>query len=177
MNRSEWPDVRALVHSLVGVRTGLEQGRNRRIDVEETVMSEERDNFRKQVEALVDDVRGWVESHEWVTRPYPKKIRDSDRQVFEVPALILQKSPTRVLLDPVAYDVPGADCLVDLYLMPTYDDLASLSFESGAWVIRYPFPSDPMQTHSVNGTETLPLSEGTINQVLDSIAAHAVPSF
>ena len=49
----------------------------------------------------------------------------------------LQKGPVRVLLDPIAYDVPGAEGVVDLYLMPTYDDMASLSFEHGDWVIRY----------------------------------------
>jgi hypothetical protein len=140
-------------------------------------MSEERDKFRKQVEALADKVRGWVEPHEWVTKPYPKKIRDSDRQVFEVPALFLQKGPTRVLLDPVAYDVPGAEGLVDLYLMPTYDDLASLYFQGGGWVIHYAFPPDPMETRSEIETKAMPLSEETINQVLDSIAAHAEPSF
>ena len=105
-------------------------------------MSEERDRFQKRVEALVETVRQWVEPHEWVTKPYPKKIRDVDRQVFEVPALFLQKGPTRVLLDPVAYDVPGAEGLVDLYLMPTYDDKASLYFEGGGWVIHYPFACD-----------------------------------
>jgi hypothetical protein len=104
-------------------------------------------------------------------------MRDVDGQVFEIPALFLQKGPTRVLLDPVAYDVPGAEGVVDLYLMPTYDDTASLYFESGGWVIHYAFPPDPMMPHSVIEAEALALSENTINQILDSIAAHAEPSF
>ena len=140
-------------------------------------MSDERDRFQKRVESLVEQVKGWVEPHEWVTKPYPKRMRDVDRQVFEIPALFLQKGPTRVLLDPVAYDVPGAEGVVDLYLMPTYDDMASLYFEGGRWVIRYAFPTDPMETHSVNETKALALSEDTINLVLDSITAHAAPSF
>jgi hypothetical protein len=82
-----------------------------------------------------------------------------------------------VLLDPVAYDVPGAEGVVDLYLMPTYDDLASLYFEGGEWSIHYAFPPDPKETHSVVETKTLPLSAGTVNEVLESIAAHAEPSF
>ena len=140
-------------------------------------MSEQRDQFQKRVEALVKQVREWVEPHEWVTKPYPKKMRDVDRQVFEIPALFLQKGPTRVLLDPIAFDVPGAEGVVDLYLMPTYDDMASLYFESGRWVIHYAFPPDPRETHSVIQTEALALSEKTINRILDSIADHAVPSF
>ena len=82
-----------------------------------------------------------------------------------------------MLLDPVAYDVPGAEAVVDLYLMPTYDDLASLYFERGGWMIHYAFPPDPIETHSVIETKALPFSEMTVNQVLDSIAEHATPSF
>jgi hypothetical protein len=145
--------------------------------VKGTAMSEQRDQFQKRVEALVGLIKAWVEPHEWITKPYLKKMRDVDNQLFEIPALVLQKGPTRVLLDPLAYDVPGSEGVVDLYLMPTYDDLASLYFESGAWVIHYAFPPDSMETHSVIKTEALPLSEKTINQVLESIAAHAEPSF
>ena len=104
-------------------------------------------------------------------------MRDVDLQVYEVPALFLQKGPTRVLLDPVAYDVPGSEAVVDLYLMPTYDDMASLYFEHGNWMIHYAFPPDPKETQSVIAVQTLPLHEETINQVLDSIADHAEPSF
>ena len=139
-------------------------------------MSEQRDQFQQRVETLVEHVRGWVEPHEWVTKSYPKRMRDVDHQIFVIPALFLQKGPTRVLLDPVAYDVPGAEGIVDLYLMPTYDDEASLFFEGGGWKIRYDFPSNPVETRRLTKTEAQPLSEETINQVLDSIASHAEPS-
>lgn len=140
-------------------------------------MSKQRSQYQKRVKALVKQVTKWAESHEWITKPYPKKMRDVDQQIFEIPALFLQKGPTRVLLDPVAYDVPGAEGVVDLYLMPTYDDMASLYFENGEWVIHYPLPPESIEPESVNESETLALSEKTINQVLDSIAQHATPSF
>jgi hypothetical protein len=140
-------------------------------------MSEQRDLFQNRINTLVEQVGGWVSSHEWVTKTYPKKMRDVDHQVYEVPALFLQKGPIRVLLDPVAYDVPGAEGVVDLYLMPTYDDMASLYFQDGMWKIHYAFPPEPKETHSVIESKALPLSEETINQVLDSIAVHAEPSF
>jgi len=136
-----------------------------------------RNQFQRRVKALVQQVREWVEPHEWVTKPYPKKMRDADHQIFEIPALFLQKGPTRVLLDPVAYHVPWAEGVVDLYLMPTYDDMASLYFEKGGWVIHYPLQPEPIETQSGNETKTLALSEKTINHVLDSIAQHAAPSF
>jgi hypothetical protein len=129
------------------------------------------------VEELVEQVRAWAEPHEWVTKPYPKRMRDVENQVFEIPSLFLQKGPVRVLLDPIAYDVPGTEGLVDLYLMPTYDDLASLYFESGRWTIHYPLPADLDDTHSEAQPLALPVNEQSINQVLDSIAANAESSF
>ncbi|HEX5442742.1 MAG TPA: hypothetical protein VFW87_02885 [Pirellulales bacterium] len=137
----------------------------------------DRDEFCNAAQMLVDQVKNWVEPHEWVTKDYPKRIRDRDGQIYVVPSLFLQKGPVRVLLDPIAYDVPGAEAVVDLYLMPTYDDLASLYLEQGEWAIHYAFPAEPAAMPPGAEAKALPLNEQTINQVLDSIAAHAEPSF
>ena len=139
-------------------------------------MSERREQFRRRVEELIVQFESKVARHEWITRRYPKRLRDDARLVYEVPALYLQKGPTSLLLDPVGYDVPGAEGAADLYLMPTYDPTASIYFEDGQWMIHYAFPPDPMETHSVFEAQPLPLSAETINQILDSIAEHAVPS-
>ena len=139
-------------------------------------MSEERKKFEQRVEELVARFETYIDRNEWVTRRYPKRLRDADRSVYEIPALYLQKGPTRLLLDPIGYDIPGAEGAADLYLMPAYDPMASLYFEGGQWLLHYAFPSDPMEARSVIEAQSLPLSPGTINQVLDSIADHAVPS-
>jgi hypothetical protein len=136
-------------------------------------MSERAVQFKKRVEALVEEIRGFTEPHDWVTRPYPKKFRDSDQTIHMIPALFLQKGPVRVLLDPVAYDVPGSDGAVDLYLMPTYDDMASLYFEKGHWLIRYSSPMTSLEQSLGEQADAIPLNEATINQILDSIAANA----
>src|SRR5258708_6574483 len=70
-------------------------------------MSKERDQFKNRVEALFDRIRGLAEPHEWVPKTYLKKMRDAENLVYEIPALLLQKGPLKVLLDPVAYDVGG----------------------------------------------------------------------
>ena len=145
--------------------------------VDMTEVSQQRDQFKTRVDALIKQVREWVEPHDWVTKEYPKKMRDVEHQIYPISALFFQKGPVRVLLDPVAYDVPGSEGVVDLYLMPTYDDMASLFFEKGRWMIHYAFPPEPTDTHSAAAVETIPFSEETINQVLDSIATHAEPSF
>jgi hypothetical protein len=139
-------------------------------------MRERREEFRRRIEELVVRFESEIDRHEWVTRRYPKRLRDDTRQVYEVPALYLQKGPTSLLLDPIGYAVPGAEGAADLYLMPTYDPTASVYFEGGQWVIHYAFPPGPIEPEPLPETRVLPLSPETINQVLDSIAEHAVPS-
>ncbi len=141
-------------------------------------MSEQREQFRRRVEELVARVEGEVDRREWVTRRYPKRLRDDGRQVSEVPALYLQKGPTSRSWTRLATPCRGGGPRgpADLYLMPTYDPTASVYFEDGQWVIHYAFPPDPMETLSVIEAQALPLSAEAINQVLNSIAEHAVPS-
>jgi hypothetical protein len=138
-------------------------------------MSDARRQFERLVTDLVRQVNAWAGPADWTTQTYPKRMRDSNGSVFEVPALRLQKGPTRVLLDPIAYDVPGADAVVDLYLMPTYDDLASLYHRPDGWEIQYLFPDDPVRS-TLEEAEALPLDQAALLRVLDAIAAHATPS-
>lgn len=91
-------------------------------------------------------------------------------------SLFLQKGPARVLLDPIAFDVPGSDAVVDLYLMPAYDDLASLYLAGGEWTIHYPLPASAKEAPFMEETKSRSLNEITINEILDSIAAHAESS-
>jgi hypothetical protein len=83
----------------------------------------------------------------------------------------MEQDTVEVALNPVSRFVPGADGAADLYLVPAYDDIANLYFESGRWMINYAFHADPMATHSVAEAEALPLSEETIHRVLSSMVA------
>lgn len=137
--------------------------------------SQQRDRWIGRINALIESVRGWVQNEDWVTKRHPKKMRDAGGDVYEAPSLFLQRGATRLLLDPIAYDVPGSEGVVDLYLMPTYDDTATLSWVDGGWQIRYALHDAPVVA-GVKQVEVMELSKRSINRVLDEIAAHAVPS-
>jgi hypothetical protein len=139
-------------------------------------MSEQREQFQRRVEELVTRFEREVDRREWLTRRYSKKLRDDARDVYEVPALFVQKGATSLLLDPVGYDVPGSAGAADLYLMPAYDPMANLYFEGGEWILHYAFPPDQIEPHSAIEHQAFPLSAATINQVLNSIAEYAVSS-
>jgi hypothetical protein len=129
--------------------------------------------WRDRLNVLVDEVKEWVERAGWRTRTIEKSINDRKLGKYTVPVLLMDKDTLEVALNPVSPLVPGAEGAVDLYLVPAYDDIAGLYFESGRWVVHYAFPRDPNETRSVIETEALPLSEETIVRVLSSIASHA----
>ncbi len=130
----------------------------------------------KVTDAGLVHIAGLTNLNEWVTRRYPKKVRDDDSDVYEIPALYLQKGPTKLLLDPISYDIPGAEGAVDIYLMLAYDTTAYLMFEGEEWVLYQTFPPNPRGPYSETPARSLPMNAETINQVLDSIAEHAVHS-
>ncbi|OJW24656.1 MAG: hypothetical protein BGO49_06355 [Planctomycetales bacterium 71-10] len=136
----------------------------------------DRVEFAALADDLIRQVDGGLDDPEWVKKRYMKKMRDADRTVYEVPFLTLQKGPVRLCLDPTGYDVPGAEAAVDLYLMPTYDPLATFYSEGGRWFIHSDFLPGPKDEGSAEEGRRAPLAHDTLNQVMEAIAEHAVPS-
>jgi len=131
-----------------------------------------RDEWLNVLAELTSKVKSWAEELGWSTRQIVKKMKDSRLGLYEAPALLMQKETTRVLLDPVTRFAPGADGVVDLYLMPAYDDIASLYFVGGEWRLHYMFPGTPTVT-TIRQAESCPLSKDSIGLVLNEMSTHA----
>jgi hypothetical protein len=122
---------------------------------------------------LVQTVQHWTEELGWTTRKIEIAKEDSQIGKYRAPALLLQQEATRVLLEPVARSAPGAEGVVDLYLMPAYDDIASLYFYSDAWHLHYAFAEEPAAA-TIREAEAKPLTEETLRDVLEAMRKHAV---
>lgn len=146
-----------------GARAELEQEALKRLA--------ERAEWIDRVSALVAQVEDWARRLGWATRRIEKKLDDSYVGKHTVPALLMQEETIRVLLEPVARTAPGASGLVDLYLMPGYDDIASLYLREGSWRIHYLFPGDkPVGT--LKDAEARPLDPDTLSIVLGEMKKH-----
>jgi hypothetical protein len=99
-----------------------------------------RAEWLERLAVLTDTVQSWAEELGWATRRIEKDMDDSQIGAYQAPALLMQEGTTRVLLDPVARFAPGVDGVVDLYLMPAYDDIASLYYQDGNWHLHYMIP-------------------------------------
>ena len=101
-----------------------------------------RDEWVRAVEELVKSVEGWCRALGWPTRRIEKRMAETKLGEYVAPALLIQVDLTKLMLEPVARFVPGADGVVDLYLMPGYDDIASIYLRGGEWQIHYTVAGD-----------------------------------
>jgi hypothetical protein len=123
------------------------------------------------VSELADQVERWGKELGWSSRRIDKRLDDSQIGTHQVPALLLQADLVRVLLDPVSPHAPGAEGIVDLYLMPGYDDVASLYHCDGKWQLHYVFPRSGAVA-GVREAESTPLSKETFSAVLEAMKKH-----
>lgn len=137
-----------------------------KVDDPEAVRAE----WLESLNALASQVKVWVEKARWRTRVVSKPTRDDVLGRFEVPLLLMERNGVEVALNPVSRFVSGSEGAVDLYVVPAYDEFASLYFEESGWVVYYVFHPDPLETRSVIEPEAMPLSEETILRVLDAMA-------
>jgi hypothetical protein len=104
-----------------------------------------RNEWLARLEDLVSCAEGWAQEIDWSTRRIQVKITDSQLGEYRAPALLLQKVTTRAFLDPISHSTPGSEGIVDLYIMPAYDDVARLYFRRGRWNLIYALQETPSQ--------------------------------
>ncbi len=150
--------------------TGSPGSRTRRARVDDPDAT--RDEWLSLLGDLVKQVKGWAEGAHWRTRVIEKSMRDSVLGPYKAPAMLMQRDTVEVILDPVGRFAPGTDGVVNLYLLPAYDDIASLYLIDGAWKLRYAFRT-ATEEHGIKLTASVTLDDKSLNRVLNEIAAHA----
>jgi len=132
----------------------------------------DRASWINRVTALVDQVEQWAKEMGWSTRRLEKKLDDPWIGKHRVLALLMQEDLCRVLLEPIGRSTPGTEGVVDLYLMPAYDDIASLCYLGNQWNLHYQFPG-ARPTAEVRKSESKRLSKETLAKVLTEMRQHA----
>lgn len=132
----------------------------------------ERAAWIQRVSELMKLVEGWAKEFGWSTKRIDKKIEDTRLGNHKAAALVMQEDTVRILLEPISASAPGSDGLVDLCLMPGYDDIASLYHQQGGWHVHYVFPT-PETGGVFEEGETRPLSKKTFVAILGEMKKHA----
>jgi hypothetical protein len=146
-------------------RREIEKGITTRIKMRKTWID--------RVGALVDRVEQWAKEMDWSTRRIEKRIDDAQIGKHRVPALLMQYETCRALLEPIGPSAPGAEGVVDLYLMPAYDDIARLYFYAGRWYVRFHALLGSKDAPPASEVEAVALSKETLEKVLAEMKQHA----
>ncbi len=143
-----------------------------RAEIEEEIAARmrERTAWIERVNDLISEVEGWAKELDWATRRVSKKLDDSRIGKHRVPALLMQADTCRVLLEPLGRSSIGTEGVVDLYLMPAYDDIARLTYDHGGWNLHY---LSEIESTSPTNPETLPFTKETFGRVIEEMRRHA----
>ena len=133
--------------------------------------AEVRDEWLGRLAALIRDVQTWADSLGWSTRQVEVSRDDWEIGKYKAPCLLLQQDAIRVLLEPIARSAPGADGVVDLYVMPAFDDIASLYYNDGVWHVHYMFPVAPAESATFDATGK-PLTKEVLRELLEEMKQH-----
>jgi hypothetical protein len=142
------------------------------VEAEITARMKDRSTWIDRVTSLVGQVEQWAREMGWSTRRLQKELEDERIGKHRVPALLMQQDTYRILLEPIGRSTAGAEGVVDLYLIPAYDDIASLYYYENRWNLHYMFPGT-RPVAAVRETEPRPLSKETLEEALAEMRRHA----
>jgi hypothetical protein len=131
-----------------------------------------RDEWVGRLATLVSQIEQWAKEAGWSTRRLDRRMHDSQIGEYKAPALLLQVEFTKIALEPIGRFIPDAMGAADLYLMPAYDDIASLYDTADGWEFIYRWPGSP-KINDLNSAKAEPLSKETIQRVLEQMRKHA----
>ena len=143
-----------------------------RDDVTEENRSAVLEEWLDRLTGLVDLVEGWVKDRGWATRRISKRMEDSRLGDYRAPALIMQRDLVQIALEPIGRFAPRCDGVVDLYLMPEFDDIATLYYADNRWKFDYTFEDIPLAV-AVDDAEEREFSEVALDAILAEMIAHA----
>lgn len=121
---------------------------------------------------LVIVVKQWADEMEWATKQIAKKISDAEIGDYKAPVLLLQKELIRIALEPISRSTPGGEAVVDLYLLPGYDDIASLYYYRDKWHLHYMQAGSPL-VGNIPEANAKPLTKLNLRKVLDEMMKNA----
>ncbi len=121
---------------------------------------------------LVMVVKQWADEMGWATKQISKKISDAEIGEYKAPVLLFQKELIRIALEPISRSTPGGEAVVDLYLLPGYDDIASLYYYRDKWHLHYMQAGSPLVGNIREANAKL-LTKLNLRKVLDEMMKNA----
>jgi hypothetical protein len=91
----------------------------------------ERDAWLQELETLLQQAEEWSRKRDWATRRDAKTITEAPFGTYAVPVLLIHTPQGRLLLDPIARFVGGAEGRIDFCVYPSFDGIMLIKTVAG----------------------------------------------
>lgn len=123
-----------------------------------------------RLQALVEQVKGWAIDAGWRVHEDVKSVTEPALGKYKVPLLFLERGGAEFVLSPLARPSLAAEGVVDVYLMPGYDDVVSLECQDGRWTMKPPRPEASTALWRGTASDARALTNESLMGILGSIA-------
>ena len=90
-----------------------------------------RDAWLQEVESILRQAEDWSKKRDWATRRDTKKITETPLGSYQVSVLLVHTPQGRLLLDPIAHFVGGAEGRIDFCVYPSFDGIMLIKTDEG----------------------------------------------
>lgn len=94
-----------------------------------------------EVEEVLSQAKSWADKRGWATKQDQKVLTEEAMGTYEAPRLLIHSPQGRLLLDPAARYVVGAEGRFDFCVMPSYDAVPLVK-TGGTWGFSSTSPQD-----------------------------------
>jgi hypothetical protein len=91
----------------------------------------ERDAWLQEIEAIFRQAEEWAKKRDWGTLRDTKTITEPPFGTYQVPVLLIHTPQGRLLFDPIARFVGGADGRIDFCVYPSFDGIMLIKTDGG----------------------------------------------
>jgi len=114
----------------------------------ELVAKAVRTEWLQSIGRMYEQAEGWAQNHEWGVLRDTKHLSDMFLGEYDAPVLLVHTPQGRVIFDPVARFVSGADGLVDLGGYPSFDNATMVARTGDQWRLEPRRFDEPQQEWS-----------------------------
>lgn len=129
-----------------------------------------KEEWLDRLQALIEQVKHWAVDAGWEIHQDVKPVIEPALGKYQVPLLFLQRGGREFVLSPLPRPGLGPEGVVDVYLMPGYDDVVSLECSHERWTVKPLRPSGATAQPWVTTFDPLPLDRDSLLGILRSIA-------
>jgi hypothetical protein len=85
----------------------------------------------QEVETVFRQAEEWSKKRDWATRRDTKTITEPPFGTYQAPVLLIHTPQGRLLLDPIAHVVGGAEGRIDFCVYPSFDGIMLIKTDQG----------------------------------------------